>query len=247
MDVPHLTDEDRRRYHRQMLLPEWGEKAQERLAAATVFVAGAGGLGSPVALYLAAAGVGTLRICDSGKVELSNLNRQILYGQADIGRAKPASAVDSLKRLNPRPQLVPLTETITRENVDRLVGSASLIVDCLDNFDTRFVINEFALRSGIPFVHAGVQGLCGQIGFFNPPKTACLACLIAEAPAAATFPIIGATAGLLGCLEALEALKYLTSTGELLQGRLLFCDGASMDFQEIFLERDPSCPVCGGK
>jgi adenylyltransferase/sulfurtransferase len=243
----HLTGEDRQRYHRQMLLPEWGEQAQERLAAATVFVAGAGGLGSPVAIYLAAAGVGTLRICDAGQVELSNLNRQILHGQGDIGRDKPASAVESLGRLNPRLRLEPLTETITGKNIAELVGAASLIVDCLDNFDTRYVINEYALHSGMPFVHAGVQGLCGQIGFFNPPETACLACVIPEAPAASTFPIVGATAGLLGCLEALEALKFLTGAGDLLRGRLLFCDGAAMEFQEIALERDPGCPVCGGQ
>jgi len=247
VSASRLGAEDRERYHRQMILPGWGEQAQELLASATVFVAGAGGLGSPVALYLAAAGVGTLRICDSGHVELSNLNRQILHGQADIARLKPASAVESLGRLNPRVRVVPLSETITRDTIPGLVADASLIVDCLDNFATRFVLNEFALGTGIPFVHAGVQGLCGQIGFFNPPQTACLACLVPEAPPADTFPILGATAGLLGCLQALEALKYLTGTGELLRGRLLFCDGASMEFQEVALERDPACPVCAGR
>jgi molybdopterin/thiamine biosynthesis adenylyltransferase len=241
-----LTAEDRERYHRQILLPEWGEEAQARLASATVVVAGAGGLGSPVAAYLAAAGVGTLRVCDSGRVELSNLNRQILHGQADLGKAKPESAEQSLSRLNPRVRVVPLTGGITADSVARLVADASLIVDCLDNFETRFVINRHALESGIPFVHAGVQGFCGQIGFFNPPWTACLACLIPDPPAPALFPIVGATAGLLGCLEALEALKYLTGTGQALRGRLLFCDAAAMEFQEISLERDPACPVCGG-
>jgi adenylyltransferase/sulfurtransferase len=247
MGQSRLRKEERERYHRQILLPEWGEEAQVRLGAATVFVAGAGGLGSPVAAYLAAAGVGSLRICDSGRVELSNLNRQILHGQADIGRAKPDSAVDSISRLNPRVRVIPLDEHITTENVAELVADASLVVDCLDNFETRFVINRFAIESGIPFVHAGVQGLCGQIGFFNPPQTACLACLVPEPPEAAVFPIVGATAGLLGCLEALEVLKYLTGSGELLRGRLLFCDASTMEFQEVALERDPACPACGGR
>jgi len=246
MAQSRLSAEDRERYHRQILLPEWGEEAQERLRAATVFVAGAGGLGSPVAAYLAAAGVGTLRVCDSGRVELSNLNRQILHGQSDIGRDKPDSATDSLARLNPRVRVIPLSERITPGSAAGLVADASLIVDCLDNFETRFVINHFALDSGIPFVHAGVQGLCGQIGFFNPPQTACLACLVPDPPEASTFPIVGATAGLLGCLEALEGLKYLTGKGELLRGRLLFVDAAAMEFQEVSLEKDPACPVCGG-
>jgi molybdopterin/thiamine biosynthesis adenylyltransferase len=240
-----LSAEDRERYQRQILLPEWGEEAQARLAAATVFVAGAGGLGSPAAMYLAAAGVGTLRICDSGRVELSNLNRQILHGQGDIGRPKPESAADTLTRLNPGVRVVPLTEPISDGSVEALVGEAGLVVDCLDSFETRYVINRFALRCGVPFVHAGVEGLCGQIGFFNPPATACLACLVPEAPAPALVPVVGAAAGLLGCLEALEALKYLTGTGELLRARLLFCDGRSMDFQEVGLEPDPTCPVCG--
>ncbi|MBN1834626.1 MAG: HesA/MoeB/ThiF family protein [Spirochaetales bacterium] len=242
-----LSPDERARYQRQIQIPGWGERAQRRLAAATVFIAGAGGLGSPVALYLAAAGVGTLRICDAGRVELSNLNRQILHGQEDIGRDKAASAADRLARLNPAVQVVALTDAITRERIRGLVGEASLMVDCLDNFDARFVINQFALESGIPFIHAGVQGLCGQIGFFQPPQTPCLACLVPEAQAAATLPILGAAAGFLGCLEALEALKYLTGTGELLRGRLLFCDGDSMEFHEVSLERDPRCRVCGSR
>ena len=245
MNPARLSEEERQRYHRQILIPGWGEEGQLRLGAATVFVAGAGGLGSPLSLYLAAAGVGTLRVCDFGQVELSNLNRQILHGQGDIGRPKPDSAGESLARLNPHTRMVLLKEPISRDSISSLVGEASLIVDCLDNFETRYVINEFALRSGIPFIHAGVQGLCGQIGLFNPPQTACLACLIPEAPPAALFPILGATAGLVGCLQALEALKHLSGVGETLRGRLLFCDGASMDFQTVTLERDPACLVCG--
>jgi adenylyltransferase/sulfurtransferase len=120
------------------------------------------------------------------------------------------------------------------------------MIDCLDNFQTRYILNDHAVNTGLPLVHAGVNGYCGQIAFIHPPRSACLACLVSEAPPAETFPILGATAGALGCLEALEALKYLTGKGELLQGRLLFFDGESMQVQEVRFDKDPECRVCGG-
>lgn len=240
-----LTPEDRERYHRQMILPSWGEETQRLLKNSCVFIAGAGGLGSPVALYLAAAGVGTLRICDSGEVELSNLNRQIVHAEDRLGENKALSAQRTLQGINPSVRVFPLPEMITADNVASLVGEASLMIDCLDNFETRFILNEHAVRTGLALVHAGVNGLCGQIAFIHPPQTACLACLVAEAPPTSVFPILGATAGVLGCLEALEALKYLSGTGELLAGRLLFCDGESMQLQEISFDKDPECRVCG--
>ncbi|UCF99501.1 MAG: HesA/MoeB/ThiF family protein [Spirochaetaceae bacterium] len=240
-----LSAQDKQRYHRQIILPSWGEGTQALLKDSCVFVAGAGGLGSPVALYLAAAGVGILRICDSGEVELSNLNRQILHTENRIDENKANSAKKTLKGTNPTIQVVPLTETITSDNLASLVGEARLMIDCLDNFQTRYILNQHAVKTGLPFVHAGVNGLCGQIAFIHPPETACLACLVSEAPPSEIFPILGATAGLLGCLEALEALKYLTGTGELLKGRLLFCDGETMQFQEVSFAKDPACRVCG--
>ncbi len=240
-----LTPEESERYNRQMILPSWGDKAQAALKQSCVFVAGAGGLGSPVALYLAAAGVGTLRICDSGNVELSNLNRQILHAEDRIGQNKALSAVQTLQAVNPAVQVTPLCDTITSENVASLVGEARLMVDCLDNFQTRYILNDHAVKTGLPLVHAGVSGFAGQIAFIHPPRTACLACLVAEAPPPETFPILGATAGAVGCLEALEALKYLTGTGELLEGRLLFFDGETMQVQEVRFDRDPECRVCG--
>jgi molybdopterin/thiamine biosynthesis adenylyltransferase len=240
-----LTPEENERYHRQMILPSWGTEAQEALKRSCVFIAGAGGLGSPVAFYLAAAGVGTLRICDSGEVELSNLNRQILHGDDRIGANKAQSAVKVLQAVNPAPEVIPLTDTITADNVESLIGEAGLMIDCLDNFRTRYILNDHAVKTGLPLVHAGVNGFCGQIAFIHPPHTACLACLVPEAPPAKTFPILGATAGAVGCLEALEALKYLTGTGQLLKGRLLFFDGETMEVQEVRFDRDPECPVCG--
>jgi adenylyltransferase/sulfurtransferase len=138
-----------------------------------------------------------------------------------------------------------LTETVTADNVDSLVGDARLVIDCLDNFETRYILNDYAVKTGRPLVHAGVNGLCGQIAFIHPPATACLACLVAEAPPPEIFPILGATAGTVGCLEAMEALKYLTGKGELLKGRLLFFDGEAMQFQEVTFDKDPGCRVCG--
>jgi molybdopterin/thiamine biosynthesis adenylyltransferase len=240
-----LTPEEKQRYDRQMILPSWGEEAQRFLKDSCVFVAGAGGLGSPVAIYLAAAGVGALRICDSGEVELSNLNRQILHGDDRIGEKKALSAERTLRAVNPSVRIIPLTETIEENNIASLVGDACLMVDCLDNFKTRYVLNDYAVKTGLPLVHAGVNGLCGQIAFIHPPETACLACLVPEGPPPEIFPILGATAGVLGCLEAMEALKYLTGTGELLKGRLLFCDGEAMQFQEVSFDTDPECRVCG--
>ena len=240
-----LTPEENERYNRQMILPSWGQEAQAALKHSCVFVAGAGGLGSPVALYLAAAGVGTLRICDAGDVKLSNLNRQILHAEDRIGQNKALSAVQTLQAVNPAVQVIPLCDTITADNVASLVGEARLMVDCLDNFQTRYILNDHAVKTGLPLVHAGVNGFAGQIAFIHPPQTACLACLVTEAPPPETFPILGATAGTVGCLEALEALKYLTGTGELLEGRLLFFDGETMQVQEVRFDRDPECRVCG--
>jgi molybdopterin/thiamine biosynthesis adenylyltransferase len=242
-----LTPEESRRYHRQMILPSWGGEAQRALKESCVFIAGAGGLGGPVAFYLAAAGVGTLRICDSGEVELSNLNRQILHGVDRIGENKALSAVKALKALNPAVQVIPLTDTIRGENVGSLIGEARLVIDCLDNFQTRYILNDHVVKTGLPLVHAGVNGFCGQIAFIHPPQTACLACLVADAPPPEIVPILGATAGAVGCLEALEALKYLTGIGELLKGRLLFFDGETMQVQEVSFDKDPECRVCGSR
>ena len=242
-----LTSEERERYRRQTMLPAWDAGAQEALKRSCVFIAGAGGLGSPVALYLAAAGVGALRICDDGEVELSNLNRQILHGADRIGMEKALSAVRTLQALNPSVEVIPLTDTITAGNAESLIGEAGLVIDCLDNFQTRHILNHHAVKAGLPLVHAGVNGFCGQITFIHPPHTACLACLVAEAPPRETVPILGATAGAIGCLEALEALKYLTGTGRLLKGRLLFFDGETMEVEEVCFDRDPECPVCGSR
>ena len=264
------------RYRRQLILPGWSEETQLLLKEATVFIAGAGGLGSSAAIYLAAAGVGTLRICDKGEVELSNLNRQILHSDPDVGKSKVRSAKRTLTVINPHLKIVTLAEEIKRTNISTLVGNARIMIDCLDNFPGRYVLNEYAVQSGIPLVHAGVYALSGQITFIQPPETPCLACIVPEIPPAPSgpsetaprsevtppseatpqsevtppseagiFPVLGATVGILGSLEAMEAVKYLSGTGSLLKNRLLFIDGDTMLFQDINVARELKCPVCG--
>lgn len=241
-----LSEDERLRYHRQILLSDWGDEGQARIKQSTVFIAGAGGLGGPVSIYLAVAGIGKLRICDNGRVELTNLNRQILYDDDDIDMLKVDAAIGTLKRLNPYLEVSCSSDKITRDTIDDLVGDADIIVDCLDNFETRFVINEFAVAKRVPFVHAGVEGLAGQLSFIHPPHTPCLRCKIPDVPPARTpFPIVGATAGILGCLQAHETLKYLVGIGSNLKNAILLWNGATSEFHRIEVGKDPHCPVCG--
>jgi adenylyltransferase/sulfurtransferase len=240
-----LSDQERERYHRQIIFPGWGPEAQEKLKQATVFIAGAGGLGSPVSMYLAVAGVGTLRICDCGEPELSNLNRQILHDESRIGMNKALSARQTLERLNPDIRVETRTNSINDDSVAGIIGEADLIMDCLDNFDTRHVLNRYALQEHIPLIHGGVSGMNGQITFLHPPETPCLWCIQPGSPPPVLFPIVGATAGVIGTLQALEALKYLSGVGTVLKSNLLFWDGATMDFMLLPQKKNPACPVCG--
>jgi adenylyltransferase/sulfurtransferase len=170
----HLTEDDKQRYHRQMIIGGWGEEGQRKVKAAKVFVAGAGGLGSPTSMYLAVAGVGRIAICDSDSPELSNLNRQILHNDSRIGVNKAESGKRTLDELNPAIEIEAVAARIEEHNVDELVGDADLIVDCMDNFPTRYLLNDCAIRKGIPFVHASVWGLEGKLTFIHVPDTPCL-------------------------------------------------------------------------
>lgn len=234
------------RYDRQLSFEGWGAEGQERLAVSTVFVAGCGGLGSPVLLYLAAAGVGRLLLCDDGTLEGSNLNRQVLYGTADIGRPKAELALERLSALNPEIRITASTERIDERSISALARGADILVDCLDNYATRRVLNRFSVETGTPFVHAGVYGMAGQAAFISPPKTPCLACIIPDGmPEYETPPpVIGAAPGILGGIQAMEVLKYLTGIGDPLPG-VLFWDGEAGTFETVRIERDPTCPVCG--
>lgn len=242
-----LSEQELKRYTRQMMLPQWGEETQRKLKASTVFVAGAGGLGSPVAMYLAVAGVGHIRICDFDAPELSNLNRQILHDESRIGTNKAVSGQQTLNRLNPNVRVTALTTRIDEESVDHLLGDAKVIVDCMDNFPTRFVMNRAAIRHHIPLVHGSIWGLDGRISFLRPPQTACLECLFSEAPPKEIFPVLGATPGVIGTLQAMETIKYLADLPSGLAGKLLAWDGLAMEFRILPLFKDPTCAACAAQ
>ncbi len=239
--------EELARYQRQMMIDGWGERAQRALRASTVFVAGAGGLGSAVSIYLAVAGIGRLVVCDFDRVERSNLNRQILHDESRVGVSKVVSARATLTRLNPEVEVVALDTLITESNADELVGHAQLIVDCMDNFETRYVLNDSAMRKGIPLVHGSVCGFEGRLSFIHVPQTACLRCIFPAAPPRVVPPVLGATPGVIGALQAMEVVKYLANVGHNLKGRLLAWDGDSMSFQSFRTQRDPKCSSCAGR
>ncbi len=239
-----LSQTELDRYKRQMMMEGWGEPVQKSLKGATVFVAGAGGLGSPVSIYLAVAGVGKLRICDFDAPEMSNLNRQILHDHTRVGVNKALSAQQTLARINPDVEVVPITTRIEADNVDELVGDARIILDCMDNYPTRFVLNDCAIRKGIPLVHGSIWGIEGRLTFIRVPATACLRCIVPEAPPKEVFPVIGATPGVIGTLQVMEAIKYLAGIGKNLEGKMLAWDGTDMSFRTFKTRRDPACPSC---
>ena len=241
-----LTKKELERYDRQIMIPGFGAAGQEKLKKAKVFIAGAGGLGSPVAIYLAAAGIGTLRIADHDTVELSNLNRQVLHWEENIGGEKVASAAAKLKKFNPTIRVEPIVETITEANAAGLVGDADVIVDALDNLTTRYLLNRTAIKKNIPFFHGAVYGFEGRAMTVIPGRSACLNCLYHDAAVPKTkFSVIGVAPAVIGCIQATEVIKYLTGLGELLTGRLLNYDGLSMKFTEFSVKRDPGCADCG--
>jgi molybdopterin-synthase adenylyltransferase len=240
-----LSDYDRERYQRQLLLEGWGEEGQIRLRASTVFVAGAGGLGSAAAIYLAEAGVGRLRICDRDKVEVSNLNRQILHSESRIGMAKATSARHTLTELNPGIKIDTLAAEINGKTIDELAGHPDLVIDCLDNFTARYVLNEYCCKTGIPLIHGGLWGMTGQVTFIHPPETPCLKCIFPHAAPQTVVPVAGVTAGIIGCIQASEALKYLTGQKPTLAGKMLAFDGRDLSMTQLKLTRNPKCPVCG--
>jgi len=240
-----LSNGEKLRYARQLGIPSWGEDAQAKLRQATVFVAGAGGLGAPVVLYLAAAGVGRLRICDHDRVEMTNLNRQLLHTTERLGESKAESAARTVAALNPDVQVTPLDETLTPDNAAALIGEADLLMDCLDNLPARHALNRAAVRQGLPLVHGGIAGFQGQLAFLQPPHTACLACFLPEEMDTAPVMVLGATAGVIGSLQAQEGLKFLVGLGSALRDQMLFWDGRHQRFDCIRLRRSHHCRVCG--
>lgn len=239
-----LAQNELDRYKRQMMMSGWGEETQRRLKSSTVFIAGAGGLGSPVSIYLAVAGVGNIRICDFDSPEMSNLNRQILHNHTRIGTNKAISAAMTLKEMNPDVSVTAFTDKIVEQNVDELVGEASLIMDCMDNFPTRFILNDCAIRKGIPMVYGSIYGMDGRLSFIHPPETPCLRCIFAESPPKEVFPVVGATPGVVGSLQAMEAIKHLAGQGANVKGKLLVWEGMTQEFRKFKAYRVPDCPSC---
>lgn len=246
-----MNDDQLMRYSRQILLPEFGTEAQDRLLAARVLIIGAGGLGSPVALYLAAAGVGTLIIADPDVVDVSNLQRQILHGEADIGRTKVDSAQDALHALNPAIQVVALATRLEGAALQEQVAGVDLVIDASDSFVTRFGVNAACVATQTALVSGAAIRMEGQVSVFRPdqPESPCYRCLYRDGinteQTCAENGVLAPIVGIIGSLQALEAIKVLTGIGTTLCGRLLILDGKSLETRIIKLRRDPECPACG--
>ena len=251
-EVPRaLDDEKRRRYSRHLLIPEVGEEGQLKLLESRVLLIGAGGLGSPASLYLAAAGVGTLGIVDDDAVDETNLQRQIVHSTERLGESKAESAKRTIEALNPDVTVKVFKERLTSDNVDRILDEGwDVIVDGADNFPTRYLVNDASVWHGIPVVHGSIFRFEGQTTVFKPHEGPCYRCLFPEppppelAPSCAEGGVLGVLPGIVGSLQANEALKLSLGIGEPLVGRLLLFDALSTTFTEVSLRRDPDCPVC---
>lgn len=249
----NFTNEQLERYSRQIVLKEVGGKGQEKLLKAKVLIIGAGGLGSPAALFLAAAGVGTIGLADSDAVELSNLQRQIIHQTKDIGKAKVLSAQETIGEMNPDVNVVTYQELVTAANILRIINNQSydFVIDGTDNFPTKFLINDACVLAKKPFSHAGVLQFYGQTMTYLPEKSPCFRCVFKSPPPPSATPtckeagILGVTAGVLGVIQATEAIKYILGAGQLLTGKLLTYDALDMTFGKINLSDNNQCPVCG--
>ena len=247
-----LTPAQRARYSRHILIPEVGEEGQQKLLNARVLLIGAGGLGSPSSLYLAAAGVGTLGIVDADVVDDSNLQRQIVHSTNTLGEPKVLSAKRALEALNPDVNVITYEERLTSENVERILADGwDVIVDGADNFPTRYLVNDASVWHDIPVVHGSIYRFEGQVTVFHPHVGPCYRCLYPAppppelAPSCAEGGVLGVLPGIVGSLQASEALKLIIGAGETLTGRLLLFDALHTTFDEVNVKKDPSCPVCG--
>jgi sulfur-carrier protein adenylyltransferase/sulfurtransferase len=245
-----LSPAELSRYARQLVLPELGVAGQERLRASSVLVVGAGGLGSPAALYLAAAGVGTIGLVDDDSVELSNLHRQILHATPTVGRGKTASGAEAIERLNPHVRVRTHQERLNAQRAAAMFPEYDVIVDGSDNYATRYVVNDACARLHKVWIYGSVERFSGQVSLFGAPSGPCYRCIFAEAPAPGAtqnceeIGVLGAVPGVVGSMQALEALKWIVGAGEPLVGRLLQLDLGRMVISEVRFDRRPDCPAC---
>lgn len=251
--MAQLTESEKERYERQIIMPDIGIEGQEKIAGAGVLVIGVGGLGSPAAYYLAAAGVGRLGLVDNDTVDLSNLQRQILHATPDLNRPKIDSASEKLAALNPEIEIVHHRLAVKADNIRALIRDYDFVVSATDNFKSKYLINDACLLEGVPFSHGGIIRTHGQTITVLPKQTACFRCIFEEPPPkgvvmpASEAGVLGAAAGILGTIQATEALKFIIGMGTLLTDTILSFNAASMDFQKIRLKRNSSCPACGDK
>lgn len=245
-----FTNEQLERYSRHIILKEIGVKGQKKLLNAKVLIIGAGGLGAPAALYLAAAGVGTIGIADADVVDLSNLQRQVIHATADIGKPKVESAKESMLAINPDITVNTYQEFIYSGNIAQIIADYDFVLDGTDNFPAKFLINDACVLAGKPFCHAGIIRFSGQLMTYVPGQGPCYRCVFKNPPPKDAVPtckqagVIGAMAGVIGCLQTMEAVKYITGAGELLTGRLLTYDALKMNFRTVKVPRDCNCAVC---
>ncbi len=247
-----FTNEQLERYSRHIILKEVGAKGQKKLLNAKVLIIGAGGLGAPAAMYLAAAGVGTIGIADADEVDISNLQRQIIHSTADIGKAKVQSAKETMEAINPDVTVKTYRTFVTSENIAELIADYDFIIDGTDNFPAKFLINDACVMAGKPFSHAGIIRFKGQLMTYVPGQGPCYRCVFKNPPPKDAVPtckqagVIGAMGGVIGSLQAMEAIKYIIGKGELLTGYLLTYDALTMEFRKVKLPSNTSgCAVCG--
>jgi len=246
-----LNERQIERYSRQIILEEVGGTGQEKLLSSKVLIVGAGGLGAPAALYLAAAGVGTIGIVDYDKVDLTNLQRQIIHYTSDIGTDKVNSAKAKIQAINPDVTVRIHQARLTAENISEIIHQYDFVIDGTDNFPAKFLINDACYFEKIPFSHAGILRFDGQLITVLPGETTCYRCIFRSPPPAGVVPscsqagVIGALAGVIGSLQAAEAIKYLLGIGSLLTNTLLTYNTLTMEFRKVWLNRNPNCPLCG--
>jgi molybdopterin-synthase adenylyltransferase len=248
-----FSNEEKERYARHLILERVGEQGQQRLRDGRVLIIGAGGLGSPAAQYLAAAGVGRIGVADGDRVELSNLQRQVIHGTSDLGRPKALSARDRMLEINPGVEVECFAEWLTPENIGAVVARYDFVLDATDNFEAKFLINDACLAAGVSYSHGGILKFQGQTMTVRPRESTCYRCIFPDPPepdvalSCSKAGVIGVLPGVIGAIQATEAVKFLLGIGELLTSRLLTYDLLTMRFREVALGRNPDCPACGEK